>query len=415
MFDSDSWQEIWITIIRNKRRSFFTAMGIFWGVFMLVIMSGAGLFFKRSFSNDVGSFATNSAFFTPNPTLLPHKGFASGRSWQFKNEDIEILQQQIEGIETISGVIFGDKASMTYMDKQGKYSVMGYQPQYNRIEPQTMLYGRYINQIDMIERRKVCSIGIEIAEELFGKGVNPLGKSVLIYNVYFTVTGVHSAYGLNMGGDSRRSVFVPFSTLGQILNRGNTFDMLALVSDKNGDIDQYEDKVRAVVMNLHNISPEDTKALTSFNLKEQFDIFQNLFNGIDILVWVVGIGTLFAGIVGVSNIMLVVVRERTQEIGVRRALGAPPSLIITQIMVESFILTAAAGVMGLTTAVGTLSIAEHFISTQTPTGTVVISPQISFAIGLIETLIIILGGILSGIIPAQRAVAIKPVDAIREQ
>ena len=415
MFDPDRWEEIWITITRNKSRSFFTAMGVFWGVFMLVILSGAGLFFKRTFLNELGAFATNSAFFFPNSTLLPYKGLPSGRWWQFRNDDLEIIRKQLPGVKNLSGVIFGQKTTMTYSDRHGEYSLVGYQPEQNEIEPQTMLYGRYINDIDMLQRRKVCSIGVDISEELFGKGVDPTGKSLRFYNTYFTVVGVHSDYGLGLSDNARQSAFLPFSTLQQIYNKGDKFDMLAMVVQENVDIHEYEDKVRTILMNLHDISPEDTKALNSVNLKDQFDIFQNLFTGINILTWIVGLGTLFAGVVGISNIMLVVVRERTQEIGVRRALGARPSQIIAQIMSEGFLLTTIAGIAGLTCGVGVLFVAEQIIAAQTPTGAVVISPQISFGIGIVATFIIIMGGVMAGIIPAQRAIAIKPVDAIREE
>ena len=418
MFDLDRWEEIWQTINRNRKRSIMTAFGVFWGIFMLSIMMGAGLGLKRLMYSSFGSMAVNSCFYWGGQTSLPYKGLPSGRRWSLENEDMAAIKTQVPGVKNVAGIIWGSTYKFSRKDKKGDYQLMGYTPEFQEISPQTLRFGRYINDIDMAQQRKVCVITEQVWEELFPNRENPVGQTIRMNNMYLTVVGVciPPRNGVQFQGPT--SVLIPFSTLQKMYNKGNKFDGMAVAAYDNWDIKEVEKKKKKVFQARHTLSPDDNKAVQGFNLGDLFNKFSGLFSGISILTWIVGTGTLLAGIVGVSNIMLVTVRERTQEIGIRRALGAKPRTIISQIMSESFVLTFVSGIFGLALAIGILSLAETLLSSLTATpegGSLQINTQISFGLALGSTGILILGSLLAGILPANRALSIKPVDAIREE
>lgn len=418
MFDLDRWEEIWQTINRNRKRSIMTAFGVFWGIFMLTIMMGAGLGLKRLMLSNFGSMAVNSCFYWGGQTSLPYKGLPSGRRWSLENEDMAAIKTQVPGVKNVAGIIWGSTYKFSRKDKKGDYQLMGYTPEFQEISPQTLRFGRYINDIDMAQQRKVCVITEQVWEELFPNRENPVGQTIRMNNMYLTVVGVciPPRNGVQFQGPT--SVLIPFSTLQKMYNKGNKFDGMAVAAYDNWDIKEVEENVKKVFQARHTLSPDDNKAVQGFNLGDLFNKFSGLFSGISILTWIVGTGTLLAGIVGVSNIMLVTVRERTQEIGIRRALGAKPRTIISQIMSESFVLTFVSGIFGLALAIGILSLAETLLLSLTATpegGGLQINTQISFGLALGSTGILILGSLLAGILPANRALSIKPVDAIREE
>ena len=418
MFDLDRWEEIWQTINRNRKRSIMTAFGVFWGIFMLTIMMGAGLGLKRLMYSSFGSMAVNSCFYWGGQTSLPYKGLPSGRRWSLENEDMAAIKTQVPGVKNVAGIIWGSTYKFSRKDKKGDYQLMGYTPEFQEISPQTLRFGRYINDIDMAQQRKVCVITEQVWEELFPNRENPVGQTIRMNNMYLTVVGVciPPRNGVQFQGPT--SVLIPFSTLQKMYNKGNKFDCMAVAAYDNWDIKEVEENVKKVFQARHTLSPDDNKAFQGFNLVDLYNKFSGLFSGISILTWIVGTGTLLAGIVGVSNIMLVTVRERTQEIGIRRALGAKPRTIISQIMSESFVLTFVSGIFGLALAIGILSLAETLLLSLTATpegGSLQINTQISFGLALGSTGILILGSLLAGILPANRALSIKPVDAIREE
>lgn len=418
MFDLDRWEEIWQTINRNRKRSIMTAFGVFWGIFMLTIMMGAGLGLKRLMYSSFGSMAVNSCFYWGGQTSLPYKGLPSGRRWSLENEDMAAIKTQVPGVKNVAGIIWGSTYKFSRKDKKGDYQLMGYTPEFQEISPQTLRFGRYINDIDMTQQRKVCVITEQVWEELFPNRENPVGQTIRMNNMYLTVVGVciPPRNGVQFQGPT--SVLIPFSTLQKMYNKGNKFDGMAVAAYDNWDIKEVEENVKKVFQARHTLSPDDNKAVQGFNLGDLYNKFSGLFSGISILTWIVGTGTLLAGIVGVSNIMLVTVRERTQEIGIRRALGAKPRTIISQIMSESFVLTFVSGIFGLALAIGILSLAETLLLSLTATpegGGLQINTQISFGLALGSTGILILGSLLAGILPANRALSIKPVDAIREE
>lgn len=415
IFDLDRWQEIWITITHNKSRSVLTAFGVFWGMLMLVLMVGAGSALEKGISSQVEGFATNSAFFGSSTTTLPYKGFQKGRRWDMTNSDIPVIRQRVKELQYLSPVLFagGNDKNVVRGEKNGSYMVKGCYPEYDLIEKSKMLYGRYVNDIDIAERRKVCIIGERIYEVLFQKGEDPTGQQIRVNGIYFQVIGVvRSTSGVSIGGRTEETVVLPFSTMQQAFNQGNIIHFLAATADKGVPVKIVQDKIVEILKQQHQISPDDKEAVFSMNIEEQFKMFNYLGIGIAALIWIVGLGTLLAGAIGVSNIMLVTVRERTKEIGIRRALGATPRNIIGQILSESVVLTVLAGVTGIIVGVGilratgiVLSQGDQFFK----------DPQISFTMAVVSLIILIVIGTFAGYVPAQRAMMIKPVEAISEE
>lgn len=415
MFDLDRWKEIWDTIARNRKRSIMTGLGVFWGIFLFTILMGFGTWLGRTALGSLGSYSTNTAYFFTDQTSLPYKGMPVGRWWDFDTNDLEAIRKQVPEIKYIAASNWGGSQNISYGQRKGKYYLMGYTPEFQKISPQPLRFGRFINQLDVTEKRKVCVIGEQIWKELFPGGENPVGATIKMNDLYLDVVGVmqRGSTSINIGSNPETTIAVPNSLVQQLWNEGTSVDMITLMARDDVRIQDIEDKCRRIIASNHIISPDDKKAISSFNLGEQFEKVNGLLRGIKLLTWVVGLGTLLAGIVGVSNIMLVIVRERTQEIGVRRAIGAKPWSIITQILSESFVLTFIAGILGLTAGVGVLSILDKVIGTAV--GESMQPLQISFGLGIGATFIIIAGSLLAGILPAARAMKIKAVDAIREE
>lgn len=417
MFDLDSWQEIWVTITRNKRRSLLTAFGIFWGIFMLVVMLGAGNGLSEGIASDIQGFSENSALFYTNRTTEPYKGFQKGRYWNMQEEDLVILQAQLTDIKYTVPFLMGGDVTVAFRDKSTSCSTKGNSPLYSQMMPQHLTYGRYLNHMDVQDRRKVCVVGKKVYEELFRTGEDPTGQYIKLYNVNFKIIGVTepSVRGVNINGRDDEVIAIPYSVMQQIQNSGAIVHLIGVVANEKVSMSTLEPQVKAVLKARHNVSPTDEFALESINVERIFKQFEMLFTGISLLIWIVGLGTLLAGVVGVSNIIMVTVRERTREIGVRRAIGAKPSAIIFQIIKESTVLTIAAGFLGLAFGVLVLDLADRLFL-QNMTGDVFFkNPQIDFSVALLAAAVIVLCGMIAGILPARRALQIMAIDAIREE
>ena len=392
-----------------------TAFGVFWGMFMLVVMVGAGVALEKGISSEIEGFATNSCFIWSEQTSVPYKGLKKGRYWNMYNEDIILLRQNIPEIQHIAPILFGGGQDNNVMrnDKSGTYSLKGNYPSYNLIDESKMIYGRYINDIDIAEKRKVCVIGERVYEVLFPGNEDPLGKNIQVNGVYFQVIGVsrHTS-DVNIGGDAQETVVLPFTTMQQAFNQGNVVHFIAVTAMPGVKVKVIEDKIKAVLKNIHTISPDDKTAVGGMNIEDQFTMFLYLGIGIASLIWIVGLGTLLAGVIGVSNIMLVTVRERTKEIGIRRALGATPQNIIGQIISESVVLTMLAGIAGILLGVGLLHVVGILLSTGDQFFK---DPQISFGVAIGALFILVVIGAFAGFLPANRALNIKPIEAIREE
>lgn len=419
MFDLDRWQEIWVTIARNKTRSLMTCFGVFWGILMLVILLGAGNGMKNAMFAAIDGFATNSAFFFADRTSESYKGFNKGRVWNLRNRDIDKLRE-LPGLAYASPIIWGSASdkNIVYGQLSGTFSVKGVNEEYFHIETQDLRYGRLLNHIDMVEKRKVCLIGTEVNKVLF-RDADPCGKYIRVNGIYYQVIGVtdQRAAGINVGGRASESVFLPVTTMQQTLNQGDIIHFLCVSAWPNYPIDLLIDDIKSVIKRENDISPTDPQAIAVINVAEQFETFNNLFLGIDVLIWIVGLGTLLAGVIGVSNIMMVTVKERTREIGVRRAIGAKPWNIISQVMSESLVLTAIAGLLGMSAGVFLLDFVDKVMIAQESAGldAPLRHPGVSFQVASAATLILLFSGLLAGLIPAWRALQIKAIDAIREE
>ena len=418
MIDLDSWQEIWQTISRNKMRSFMTAFGVFWGIFMLVFMVGCGIGLNNGMNKSFSSFAPNSLYLFSGRTSMPYKGFQKGRSWDIRNSDLILLKNQFKEVDLISGVIFGGSSDNNVVrgDKYGTFDVMGYGADYNKIDIQMIVHGRFINNLDILEKRKVCVIGETIVNDLYTPEENPVGCLLKINGIYYTVIGsTIPATKIQVGGDPSSRISVPITTLQQSLNMGDVLHSIALTAFDDVPISNIEENVKRSVKNAHQIDPEDPQAVNSFNVSNIFNAFKGLSIGISMLIWIVGLGTLFAGVVGISNIMLVTVKERTQEIGIKRALGAKPFKIISHIMYESLLLTAIAGMTGIIAGVGLLGILNYGIESSNNEDVFFQNAQISFTVAVAALIILIVCGLFAGMLPSYRALKIKPIDALRSE
>ena len=418
IFDRDRWIEIWVTITRNKTRSLLTCFGVFWGILMLVILLGAGAGLKNAVLGETEGVATNSVFFFSDRTSIPYKGFNKGRSWNIRNRDIEAIRRDVEGVDQVAPMIFGasgDK-NVVFGVNSGTYQVKGVTPAYFQIEVQNLLYGRLLNEIDERERRKVCTIGESVNDALF-HGNDPCGKYIRVNGLYYQVVGVTKSrsQAVNIGGRSDESVFIPFNTLQQSMHLGDIVYFFGVSIFPSEDIGVIIAHIKQILFAQNEIAPDDPQAVAVINIAEMFQTFNLLFTGIDVLIWIVGMGTLLAGIIGVSNIMMVTVKERTKEIGVRRALGAKPFDIISQVMSESLLLTAMAGLLGLSAGVFLLDFINRLLLAMPSDEIIIKDPSVNIQIAVIATVILLVCGLLAGLIPAWRAMQIKAIDALRDE
>lgn len=411
-FDLDTWEEILVTITRNKTRSLLTAFGIFWGIFMLISLLGGAKGMQETLSLQFKGFATNSGFMGTNQTSKAYRGFQQGRSWDLENKDVERILRNVEGADVVTPTLARWGVNIVYNEQKISGTLKGLYPIYSQIEEPLITQGRYLNDMDVRDNRKVCIIGKQIYESLFPGGENPCGKYIEINGIYYQVIGVNMGTGnVSIQGNTETSVIIPFSTMQNNYNFGQKVQMIAYTARKGYAISEVEKDIAKIVKQAHLIHPDDDQALVQLNAEVLFGMMDNLFSGIRILGWMVGLGTLLAGAIGVSNIMMVTVKERTTEIGIRRAIGARPNDILQQILSESIVLTSLAGMSGITFAVFLLNIVESAVSTPTAP----IHFQISFwqAIGACVLLIIL--GLLAGLAPAYRAMAVKPIEAIRDE
>ena len=413
MIDLDSYHELLETLLRNKTRSFLTGFGVFWGVFMLVALMGGGAGMKEMLSNNFEGFATNSAIIWAQPTTKPYHGFRKGRMWTLSTSDIQRLQEQVPQIDVVSPMLNKWGVQAVNGDNKFNANVKGQLPNYAKVEPPKLYYGRYINDMDIAQQRKVCVIGKRVYKTLFPQGGDPCGQLVRLDSVYYTVIGVdYSTGNMSVNGTADESVAIPLSLMQRAFNRGDEIEMIAITARPGTTINDITPRIREVIARAHHVDPADEKSVMVFNTEVLFGMMDNLFDGVDLLIWLVGIGTLLAGAIGVSNIMMVTVKERTTEIGIRRAIGATPRVILTQIISESILLTAVAGMTGILFAVMILQMMELGF---TEDGIVQSHFQVTFWVAVGAAALLAALGVLAGLAPAVRAMAIKPVDAMREE
>jgi len=414
--DRDHWLEIYEALRGNKVRTFLTAFGVFWGIFMLMVMLASGNGLWNGVSQGFTGGATNSVYVWSQRTSKPFRGMPTGRSVQLDAGDTAAIREQIPEAEVVCprnqlGGFQGGN-NVTRKTKAGAFSVMGDIPEIVQVQPVDMASGRFLNRIDLDERRKVAVIGPRVREVLFGKNENPLDESIRINGVTFRVVGEFKPK--RSGGESNeeaQTIFVPFTAFQSAFHYGDRVGWFALVSKPGTPASVVETKALALLKERHRVAPDDARAFGHYNSEVDYNKISGLFVGIRILVWIVGIGTLAAGVIGVSNIMLVIVRERTNEIGVRRAVGATPFAITAQIIFEALILTTFAGYLGLVAGVGVVELIARAIAAAP--SEMFQNPEVPFESALMTLAILIVCGILAGLIPARRAVKISPVEALR--
>ena len=412
--DIDAYREVLDTLTRNKSRSFLTGFGVFWGVFMLVALMGGGNGLKELLQKNFAGFATNSAMVWSQPTTKAYKGFRKGRYWQMDYKDVERLRLRVPELDVITPLLFSNGGTAYFGDRKATVSVNGAMPDYRRVVEPKMYYGRFLDEADIRDHRKVCVIQKKTYKELFPGGGDPCGRRIRIDNIYYQIVGVdyNMSQGMSFGGDEGTTVLLPLTLMQQAYNRGNYIDMMALTGKPGVVMSKITPRIRETIAHAHYVDPTDERGVMVFNTEVLFQLLDSLFRGVNFLIWLVGLGTLLAGAIGVSNIMMVTVRERTTEIGIRRAIGATPRMILGQIISESIVLTLVAGMSGILFAVMILQMLELG---NTEDGIVTAHFQVGFWTAIIAALAVSMMGVLAGLAPAARAMAIKPVDAMRDE
>jgi putative ABC transport system permease protein len=415
MFDLDKWQEIYFTIRQNKLRTFLTAFSVSWGIFMLVMLLGAGRGLQNGVEKEFEEDAKNSIYVSTGKTSIAYGGLKMGRNIQLRNSDYTDLRLKIPGIEYITSRFYcTGEFTVRYQDNYSSFSVVGIHPDHEFLENQYAFKGRYINEFDLLEKRKVVIIGTEVQKVLFKKIAEPVGEWIDIGGIPYKVIGVYEDAG---DGDEDRRIFIPLSTAQLAYNGAdNIHNMWFTVGDASvKESKQIVGNVRDHIAKKYHFAEEDNRALFIWNSVENFQRFMDLFMGIRIFLWIVGIGTIIAGIVGVSNIMLIVVNERTREIGVRKALGATPGSIIGLFMQEAIVITGMAGYLGLISGIGLIELINYLMNRFQVVTPFFRNPEIHLQTAAGATLLLIMAGILAGYIPAKKASKIRPIEALRDE
>lgn len=408
----DSLQEILYTLRQNKLRTGLTAFGVFWGIFMLMLLLGAGRGMQNGVYQDFGSDVLDFIVVYTGTTSVAYKGMGLGRQIQLTEEDITAVKQQISGVRFISPQSSRSGIAIVNDTKQGSFELMGVPDEYFQIKEKIpFTSGRKINAFDDAEVRKIALLGSVVVERIFGKEVDPVGKDVKINGVMMKVVGVFYDKG-NRGRDSER-VYIPATTFQKMFGTNNQIGSFWLRPSEGVDGFALEEQVIQLMKRRHSVSPEDKRAIRSFNMAEPAKMVNGLFFGINAIIWFVGLGTLMAGIVGVSNIMIITVKERTREIGIRKALGATPFSIVSALLFESILVTGIAGYAGLVMGVGLIELIAFALNSVGAELPFFKNPEINFQVAVTAIILLVLIGAIAGLVPALRAAKIMPIEAMR--
>jgi putative ABC transport system permease protein len=410
----DGLQEILYTLRQNKLRTLLTAFGVFWGIFMLILLLGFGRGMQNGVMTDFGSDVLDFIIVWGGDTSVAYRGMGLARKIQLQQADIEAIKTRVPGVRIISGEGSTPNGTVTFEGKNSSAGIHGIPDEYFKIKEDVPFhFGRKPNRLDVDEVRKVLVIGTMVAERLFAPGVDPVGQEVRVKDVVMKVTGVFHDKG-NRGNNSER-VFMPLSTYRKLYGSGERVDMIWLRPEQGVDGFELEKKVLELVKRRHDVAPEDIRGIRSFNMAMPAQRVNGLFTGITAFIWFVGLGTLTAGIVGISNIMIITVKERTREIGIRKALGATPFSIVSTLLLESALVTSVAGYMGLVFGVGLLELIAFALRSSGAQLPYFLNPEVDFQVAITAILLLILVGILAGLMPAVRAAKITPIEAMRAE
>ena len=421
MFDREKWNEILEALTANTFRTVLTAFGVFWGIFILVILLAASNGLENGVKKGFDGIATNTMFMWTQGVSKAYKGLPKNRQFEFRNNDVDALKQKFPDLLYVSPRNqlgdFNGVSNVIRGTKTGAYTIYGGYPELIKQEQMEIVKGRFVNQQDILSRRKVTIVGNGVIAELYKNGEEVLGSYIKINGVNFMVVGVYKSKGNNNGNaeSAQKNIFIPFTTFQQAFNFGDRVGWMALTAKDDASITDLKPGIMAFMKERHTIHPDDERAVGNFDLFQEFKKVQDLFMVLKFIAYFVGTLVLLSGIIGISNIMLIVVKERTNEIGIRRALGATPGAIRSQILLEAIFLTIIAGMFGIAVATGILGILNMILATMPSEGMMFINPSVDLTVVFIALLILVGSGLLAGFIPAQTAINVKPVDALRTE
>jgi len=420
MFDLDKWEEIWQTMVQHKMRTALTSFGVFWGIFMLVILLGAGNGLQNGAMQNF-DIAKNAVFVWTMPTTVPFAGFEAGRQIELSSEDSDVLSRLAE-VQTISPRLqvanrFGDQAlSIVRGDESVAFNIMGDYPEFLEIKPYIIEDGRFINQLDINDYRKVAVIGLRVRDELFEPGEQVIGEYIRIGGVPFKVVGVFNTRVMGEQAiQELQTLHLPLTTAQRTFNLGNQVSWFGFIPKPGVTALDTEEAIKDVLRTRHKISPDDRAALASFNVEREFRQMQGIFTGISGFSWFVAVGTIVAGMVGVANIMLIIVKERTKEIGIRKSVGAKPVSIITMIVLEALVISSVAGYLGLVSGVALIEGIALMMEQFGMQNDFFTNPEIDFGVAISAIIVLVISGILAGLFPGIMAARINPVRALRDE
>ncbi|PUA27796.1 MAG: ABC transporter permease [Cellvibrio sp. 79] len=410
----DGLQEILYTLRMNKLRTALTAFGVFWGIFMLILLLGAGRGMQNGIYEDFGSDVLDFIVAYTGTTSVAYKGMGLGRQIYLTQEDVDAIKKQIPEVRFIASEIQQSGVSITYTNKNASFNTYGVPDEYFDVKESIPFnLGRKLNPFDEKELRKIVVVGTVVAERLFGKDVDPINKDIRVNGVVMKVVGVFYDKG-NRGRDSE-CIYIPISTFQKMFGTSNRIGSIWLRPKLGLDGFALEKKVIELLKRRHSVAPDDRRAIQSFNMAEPAKMVNGLFLGINTLIWFVGLGTLMAGIVGVSNIMIITVKERTREIGIRKALGATPFSIVGTLLFESILVTSIAGYAGLVMGVGLIELISFGLNSVGAQLPFFKNPEIDFQVAITAIVLLIVVGALAGLVPALRAAKIMPIEAMRAE
>jgi len=420
LFSRDSWAEILEALSSNWFRTVMTAFGVLWGIFILVILLAAGNGLENGIKQGFNGMATNSMFMWSQTASQPYKGLPKGRRYNFKTDDVDAIKQQVTGLRFVSprNQLGGFRGSNNVVRglQTGAFNVYGDYPEIIEQQPMDITSGRFINYSDIKEKRKVAIIGSGVQSALYNPGEEVIGSYIKINGVNFLVIGTYRKKGNNGDPEEmQKEIYVPFTSFSQAFNMGDIVGWMAITAEDEYSITNLKSQIFDVIKTRHSINPNDDRAVGNFDLYEEYSKINGLFTALNFVAYFVGILVLLSGIIGISNIMLIVVKERTKEIGIRRALGATPWSIRAQVLLESIFLTIISGMAGIVLATAVLWLVNYQLSTVDTSEMMFINPSVNIGVVFIALTILIVSGLLAGLIPAQNAIKVKPVEALRTE